>query len=55
VALYCREAFLTVDGPVSSPADVVRRLTAVEPVGDVRITFPPGAPEQSGQTPAAHE
>jgi RNA polymerase sigma factor (sigma-70 family) len=34
---------LTFDGPVRTPADMGRRkITAVEPVGNVRITFPEG-------------
>jgi hypothetical protein len=34
---------LTFDGPVRTPADVGRRkITAIEPVGKVRITFPEG-------------
>jgi protein involved in polysaccharide export with SLBB domain len=53
VALHCREAFLTVDGPVRSPADISRHVTAVELVGDVRLTFLPGAPRKGGRTSAA--
>jgi hypothetical protein len=45
LAIRCREAFLTFDGAVRHLADVGRRqVTAVEPAGDVRITFPTAPP-----------
>jgi RNA polymerase sigma factor (sigma-70 family) len=56
LALRCREAFLTFDGPVHSLADVGRRqVTAVEPAGDVRITFPAGGRKGGGSAPAGKE